>query len=138
MTRPRGIGDMRIENFDRNADLLVGLMQFFSLRTDRTLKSTSLVAYSVHAIVLYFYVRRKQWLIDNGYTLLGFLLVFYTLKELEEEEAVRRRSVNVRISVIDDSAVGEWCTGHWKFREEKTGDECISASNGSSGAFAEI
>lgn len=66
---------MCIEANDGSGKLIVSFVQIISDKTATTLKSTALVTYQVHAILLVFSAERQLWLIDGGSTLVGFLSV---------------------------------------------------------------
>lgn len=77
---------MWIENSDGRVKSLVALIQLFSDKPAKTLKSTASVAYHLNAVLVNVAARGRQWLIDNGPTLVGFLPASCTQKQLEEEE----------------------------------------------------
>lgn len=52
-----------------------GLIQIYSDKTATSLKCSALVAYPVHVVWLNFTARQRRYLIDHGYTLVGFLPV---------------------------------------------------------------
>ena len=53
----------------------VGFLQVFSDKTASTLSSSSFVAYLIHIVLLNKSPRKRDWIIDNGYSILGFLPV---------------------------------------------------------------
>ena len=53
----------------------VGFLQLFSDKTASSLTSSAFVAYPLHAVLLNCAPQQKEWLINNGYTIIGFLPV---------------------------------------------------------------
>ena len=53
----------------------VGYLQLFSDKTATTLTSSAFVAYPLHAVLLNTTPEEREWLINNGYTIIGFLPV---------------------------------------------------------------
>lgn len=51
----------------------VGVVQIFSDKTANTLKSSAMVAYSIHNVLLNSSPDRREWLTNNGYTIFCFL-----------------------------------------------------------------
>lgn len=66
-------------------ELFAGFVQLFSGKKATTLKSTDLVVYPVHVILLNFSTRRRQRLISNEYMLVVILPECYSDEQLEGE-----------------------------------------------------
>lgn len=80
------------EKFDEEGKSFVGCAQMFSDKTAPTLKSTAVVAQPVHRVSLNCSKSQKQWLIDNGLSLVGLFRVRREgkWKNLESEKPWRR------------------------------------------------
>lgn len=72
------IAKVWIKKSSGNVKPFVGFVQFISDKTATILKITVIVAYAVHALFLNVSARRRQFLTDNGRTLVGFLSVCCT------------------------------------------------------------
>lgn len=73
-------GDSSVRWIDDGAVMgksFIGLVQIYTDKTVTTFKSNSLVAYPINVVFLNFKPRFRRFLIDNGYTLIGFLPVCY-------------------------------------------------------------
>ena len=53
----------------------VGFLQVFSDKTASTLSSSAFVAYPIHVVFLNTSPSKREWLINNGYSIIGFLPV---------------------------------------------------------------
>lgn len=51
----------------------VVLVRIYSENKATTLKADALIAYPAHVVLLKFIISQKRYLIDNGFTLVGFL-----------------------------------------------------------------
>lgn len=78
---------MWIDNSDRNAESLLRNIHLCSDKISMKLRSTSIVAYPVNAILLSVSLRRRKWLIGSGNTLVGFPLVLYTQELFGKERS---------------------------------------------------
>lgn len=74
-----------IENADKIGSRSRGLFSYILKNTVTTLKGTALMAYPIHANILSFSVRLKQWSIDDGRTLAKILPIFCNEKHLRCE-----------------------------------------------------
>lgn len=75
------------ERGNRKKESSLRSVQILCDRTVTTLKSTSLVAYSVHIILLSVSLWKRQWLIDNGHEMVGFLPMCCSEHEVKKEES---------------------------------------------------
>lgn len=74
-----------IEHNNWSAELLKRIRCLFSDKTATKHKDTVSFAYTVHAIFLNAFAERSWWLINNGHTLMGFLLVCCFQQQLKEK-----------------------------------------------------
>lgn len=86
-------GNVWIENSDGSAESVVSIIYLFPSKTSMALRSTLLAAYPVQQILLNVSSRRGQQLIGNDHTLVGFLQVYCTQEELEEEECAKDEDI---------------------------------------------
>lgn len=63
-------------------------MQLFSDKKASTIKSTALVSHLLPALLQNMSAKRRQRLITNGHTLVGFPVVYCTQKQPEKEGSV--------------------------------------------------
>lgn len=63
------------ENNPSRARSFVGFLQLFSDKTATTLTTSAFVAYPLHEVLLNTTAEKREWLINNGYTIIGFLPV---------------------------------------------------------------
>lgn len=85
-----------MESGDGNAKLFVTFVPLFSDKTATLLESTASVAYLLHIILLNVSARKIRELIENGNTLVNFLPVRCTQKQLENEERAKHKNVDIR------------------------------------------
>lgn len=124
----RDSGHTGIENSDWNTKSLVGFVYLFSEKMMTTLQSRALVAYPVHPILLNMSARRRKWLFDNGYTLVGFL-PYVVFKNNQKKRKVKgMKNVDVGIYILNEGAVGKRRIAYCKFRGDRTADESTSHS----------
>lgn len=64
--------DTWTEGFLDDKYSFVGFVQWFSEKTARSVKGTVLISYAFHAELLNATIATRNWLIDNGPTLVGF------------------------------------------------------------------
>lgn len=91
----RGIDQVWIEHFDRNAESFACFVQFFSHRKPTTLNSTALVDSPVHTIALNMPTRKREWSLDYGHMLVELLSVCRTQEELEEGKAAKNEKLSL-------------------------------------------
>lgn len=90
----RDNGDVCNEKNDENAELLWVLFIRFYEKMAMTVRSTSLVVYNVYDILLNVSTRTNKRLIDNKYTVVGFLRGCCTQEQLGKEESVQDQKVS--------------------------------------------
>lgn len=81
----RGSKHVSVKGSNENAESLVRSIQLCSDKTAMMLNITALVAYPMHAILVYVSTRRRQWLISNRRKLVGFIQECRTQKQLEKD-----------------------------------------------------
>lgn len=114
-----GSGNLWIELIDGTAESFVGFAQFFFDKTPTMLQSSTLMGYPIHYIFLNMSVRRRQWCVDIGHALPGFLPIPCTQNH-SKWKCREWRNISIPIFVIDACVVGEQYTGCCRFRKEKT------------------
>lgn len=72
---------------DKSEIFFVGFVEIFSEKKVTALRSTVLATYRDHAIILDSLIRQRQWLINNGHTLVWFLSVCCSCENLEEDQS---------------------------------------------------
>lgn len=75
--------NVRTEKGHGNVRSFVGFVQLLSHTNATMLRSTAIVFYPVHAILLNISARKSRWFISNGHTLISFLSVCCIEKQLE-------------------------------------------------------
>lgn len=93
--RSHEYGNVWIENSIGKAELSVGFVQSFSEKATTMLNSTVLVAYPTRAILLNLSAWWRNWLLGDEYTLVRFLLVCYTQKQLKEYGSGADKNISV-------------------------------------------
>lgn len=74
------------DNIPSTPRSFVGFLQFFSDKTATTLTSSAFVAYPLHAVFLNTSPEHREWLINNGYTIIGFLPVSTSDSNTEQND----------------------------------------------------
>lgn len=112
-----------IQNSNGRAEAFEGFIQLSSDHTATTLYSTVLVAYPEHAILLNVFARGRQGCKDRVHTMVRFLPVCSTRKQLEEVVLGEEINIVAPMHTIDEGGIGERRTGYWRFNERRTKDE---------------
>lgn len=110
------------KNFPRS---FVGLVQLYSDKTATTLKANALVAYPIHAVLLNFSLTHRRFLIDNGYTIVGFLPVGaggYLDDEKDSTENISDSTLGIEAHIPIPLKDYIRTASHKRGREEKMGN----------------
>lgn len=78
---------LRIDKSNGNVESFVGFIQLIFEKTATTMRSTALLAYPAHVILLSLLVIRRQSLLDNGCSLVTFQPVCCSFEQLDCEQS---------------------------------------------------
>lgn len=105
-----------------NRDSLVGFVQISSDKLVMTLEKIALVADPVHAMLSSASLKKWQWMVCNGPTLVGFLPVNCRMWELQNEESgEKKETFGLQIYIFHERAAEKRCACYREFRAEKNG-----------------
>lgn len=78
-----------------NRESFMRFIQIFSSETVATLQGSTLTTYPSYDFILYISLRKRQWIIDNGHTIVGFLPLFHSDDEVKKEESSGKDDISV-------------------------------------------